>query len=121
MNYSLEIAKNNVPAHLDIEKEVQLKKNGLFTFTIRVNNGDISDLNCTEYVNINTYRGLKPVAFSQFSIALDNSQWGQVDKLRHDYFQRWISQRGSQDTKFEYREESKAQILNLLDIPFPIV
>lgn len=52
MHYALNIREHNVAAHLDIEKEIAQKKNGLFTFTVRVNNGNIVDLNVTEYVPV---------------------------------------------------------------------
>ena len=56
MKYSLDIRKSNIPCHLDLEKEITLKKNGLFTFTVRVNSGNIVDFNVVEYVNVSTYQ-----------------------------------------------------------------
>ena len=44
MNYQLNIRDHNRQAHLDIEEEIKHKKNGLFTFILRVNNGNIVDL-----------------------------------------------------------------------------
>ena len=52
MKYDLSVRKHNVPAHLDIENDIAKKKNGQFTFTIRVNNGNIVDYNVTEVVDI---------------------------------------------------------------------
>lgn len=70
-NYSLPIRKHNIKAHLDIEEEAQLKKNGLFTFTIRVNNGNIVDLNVTEYVNIKQKYGvIKALIIEDITISL---------------------------------------------------
>ena len=43
MKYSLDIREENVPAHLDIEKDIHKKANGVFTFTIKLNNGKIVD------------------------------------------------------------------------------
>jgi len=51
MEYSLSIRQDNIPAYLDIENEIQLKQNGLFTFILRVNNGKIVDFNVLEYVD----------------------------------------------------------------------
>ncbi len=52
MKYNLSIRESNIPAHLDIEKDISVKKNGNFTFTIRTNNGNISDYNVTEFVPV---------------------------------------------------------------------
>lgn len=57
-NYSLEIRDQNVPAHLDIEKEIEQRKNGLFTFTLRVNNGNIVDFNVTDYIIVQEKYGI---------------------------------------------------------------
>lgn len=45
---------HNIPAHLDIEKDIQEQQNGNFTFTIRLNNGNIVDYSVVEYVNVPT-------------------------------------------------------------------
>jgi len=57
-NYALTIRDHNIKAHLDIEEEIGLRKDGLLTFTIRVNNGNIVDLNVTEYVNVKQKYGI---------------------------------------------------------------
>lgn len=43
MKYSLNINQHNIKPHLDIEQDIQDKKNGLFTFNLRVNQGNIED------------------------------------------------------------------------------
>ena len=50
--YDLSIREHNVPAHLDIERDIKLKKDGLFTFTLRINGGNIVDYSLTEYVDV---------------------------------------------------------------------
>ena len=50
--YDLSIREHNVPAHLDIERDIKLKKDGLFTFTLRVNGGNIVDYSLMEYVDV---------------------------------------------------------------------
>lgn len=65
MNYSLDIRRHNIQPHLDIEKEVENKKNGLFTFILRVNGGNIVDCNVMEYVNASDYLQLKRVTFHE--------------------------------------------------------
>ena len=49
MIYSLTIREHNKQAHFDIDKDIIRKQNGLFTFVIRVNNGNIVD-----YVTLET-------------------------------------------------------------------
>lgn len=69
MNYALEIRDHNIKPHLDIEEEVKQRQNGLLTFTIRVNNGNIVDLNVTEYVNIiQKYFGITKVIIEEYVI-----------------------------------------------------
>ena len=46
------IRKANILPHLDIERDIKATKNGVFTFTLRANSGNIVD-----YVN---YKNIKP-------------------------------------------------------------
>ena len=60
MNYdAVTIKSQNIPAHLDIEKDIQEQKNGLFTFIIKVANGNIADYNVVEYVTVTKYLKLR--------------------------------------------------------------
>ena len=43
MKTSLTIREHNKQVHFDIDKDILNTKNGLFTFIIRVNNGNIVD------------------------------------------------------------------------------
>lgn len=43
------IRQANVPAHMDITKAMQKKRNGLLTLVVRVNAGNIVDLVELEY------------------------------------------------------------------------
>lgn len=52
MDYDLNIRKYNVRAHLDIEKDIEKTGNGLFTFTLRINGGNIVDYNLTEHIDV---------------------------------------------------------------------
>ena len=66
MKYDLSIRQHNIPAHLDIERDIKLKKNGLFTFTLRINGGNIVDYSLTEYVDVKRkYLGVKEVAVAK--------------------------------------------------------
>ena len=46
MKYSFKVNAHNLPCHLDVERDIKTQQNGLFTFTLRVNQGCIMD-----YVN----------------------------------------------------------------------
>lgn len=61
MNYALDIREHNKQAHIDIESDIEVKKNGLFTLILRVNNGNIVDYQVMEYANSQKYLSLKSV------------------------------------------------------------
>ena len=46
MKYGFNVNVRNIPCHLDVERDLKLQSNGVFTFTLRVNQGLIMD-----YVN----------------------------------------------------------------------
>ena len=52
MKYDLKIREHNVQAHVDIESDIQEKKTGQMTFTLRLNGGNIVDYSLVEYVNV---------------------------------------------------------------------
>lgn len=67
--HSLEIREANIPAHLDLEEDIQKQKNGQITFTLRINAGNIVDYNLTEYVDvIKKYFGVK--TFAEFQVKI---------------------------------------------------
>lgn len=68
MKYSLDIRQHNRKSHVDIEKEIETKKNGLFTFILRVNNGNIVDCNVMEVVTAARYLQLKSVEVQEILI-----------------------------------------------------
>ena len=65
MKYELDIRDHNVQPHLDIENDIERRKNGLFTFTLRVNNGNIVDYNVFEYANARKYLVLKKIVIEE--------------------------------------------------------
>ena len=74
-NYALKIREHNIPAHLDIEEEVKQRQNGQFTFVLRVNNGNIVDLNITEYVNTKQKYGIvKALVIEEFTLTSDSGE-----------------------------------------------
>lgn len=80
-NYQLKIRDNNVQPHLNIEEEIEQRKNGLLTFTIRVDAGNIVDFNVTEYVDAKQKYGIikalliEQITIQEPGITLDNHQW----------------------------------------------
>jgi len=69
LNYdAVEIATQNIPVHLDIEKDIQTQRNGLFTFIIKIANGSIADYNVVEYVDIRKYLKLKRIIITELTI-----------------------------------------------------
>lgn len=65
MNYVLSINQHNIKPHLDIEKDIQKVKNGLFTFNLRVNQGNIEDYAQFRTVTITDYKGIIFSAFEE--------------------------------------------------------
>lgn len=73
MQYDLSIRNHNIKAHLDIETDIQRKKNGLFTFVLRINNGNIVDYAVIEYVNAQQkYIGIGEIVVTQFTVTHNN-------------------------------------------------
>lgn len=68
MNYQLNIRQHNKKAHVDIEKEIEYKKNGLFTLILRVNGGNVMDCQVMESVDASTYLQLKKVTVQEITI-----------------------------------------------------
>ena len=69
MQYSLQISRHNQQPHIDIENDIQARKNGLFTFILRVNNGNIVDYNVMEYTNGEGYVGFTEVARTKLALS----------------------------------------------------
>lgn len=65
VKYALKINQHNVKPHLDIEKDIQDKKNGLFTFNLRVSQGNIEDYAKFETVTVTRYREIILAAFQE--------------------------------------------------------
>lgn len=106
MNYALEIRDHNIKPHLDLEKEVSTRGDGLLTFTIRVNNGNIVDLNVTEYVNAQRKYGIiTGVVITQYRLAHDSRERSASDTLRPDNIHSTSAGRPSASQYLEHSEE----------------
>lgn len=88
MKYDLSIRDHNLEPHLDIEKDIDSKKNGLFTFILRVNNGNIVDYVVLEYKDARQYLQLKKIVVQEYSITRVDRVGGQPNSLRTDNIQR---------------------------------
>lgn len=48
----VKIREHNIKPHIDVELDIISKKDGLVTFTLRINAGNIVDYNLVEYVDV---------------------------------------------------------------------
>jgi len=72
MKHDLTIRRHNIQAHLDIEKDIQARKDGLFTFILRVNGGNIVDYVIMEQSDGSRYRSLTQVVVKKPASAYNN-------------------------------------------------
>ncbi len=76
MNTELSITEKNVLPHTDIERDIQERQNGLFTFTLRINNGQVVDYNIMEYIDANKYLSLKSITLEEYTITRNSGSRG---------------------------------------------
>ena len=70
MKYELDIPEANRQAHIDIEKDIMARKNGLFTFVLRVHDGKITDYSLMETVDAKTkYFSIAEITRAQFTVS----------------------------------------------------
>ena len=63
------LLEKNIPVHLDVEEYIRKRGNGQVTFTVRMNNGTVVDLNRTDYVDTKAkYFGVGQYAEFQLSV-----------------------------------------------------
>lgn len=82
MSYPIEIREHNQQAHLDIESEISNIKDGLLTFILRVNNGNIVDLVVMEYADARKYLKLTKVIVEEHTVALNPRVGSQSNAVR---------------------------------------
>lgn len=96
MNYALTIREHNLKPHLDLEEEVKERSNGILTFTVRVNNGNIVDLNVTEYIDVAAkYFGVTKIVVQELTVAYSVGERSASDTIRDNNVYRSNSERGS--------------------------
>lgn len=62
MQYSITINEHNKKPHLDIEAEAQKIRNGLFTFIVRVADGNIVDVVFLSYESYESFKGFEELS-----------------------------------------------------------
>lgn len=97
MKYELSIREHNKKPHVDIEHDVQEKKNGLFTFILRVNNGNIVDYSVMEYADARKYLVLKQIVIEEHTVARYSGVGSKPDPIRSDNHQRRAEEWSSTD------------------------
>jgi len=111
MKYELSIKDYNKQAHIDIEKDIGNRENGLFTFTLRVNKSCIVDYNVVEYVNAKEkYLSLKRVVIQEFTLAHNSRKRSQPNPFWSNYFQRGTKERGSDDRHAKHSKKQKNKV-----------
>lgn len=84
MKYDLSINQHNIKPHLDIERDIQQKKNGLFTFNLRINQGNIEDYAKYETITAKHYTGVVFTIKEEYSVTFNTGVGGKKDAVRTD-------------------------------------
>jgi hypothetical protein len=88
VQYALEISEHNAQAHLDIEEAIQKQKNGLFTFILRINNGNIVDFNLVYVTDARDYLKLTEVVVEELTLARSVDIGNKQNTIRSDNSER---------------------------------
>jgi len=65
----LRIRNTNKALHLDVENDIQKIQNGQFTFTVRLNNGVVTDYNVTEHIDAKQFLILKSLIIEELTLS----------------------------------------------------
>lgn len=84
MKYELNIYQHNIKPHLDIEQDIQKKKDGLFTFNLKVNQGNIEDYAKFRTVTYTEYRRITFTAIPKPVIPRDPRTGSSEAAIRPD-------------------------------------
>lgn len=84
MKYNLTINQHNIKPHLDIERDIQQKKNGLFTFNLRINQGNIEDYAKFRTITITEYRSVSFTTFQEPDPTRNTGERGAEPAIRPD-------------------------------------
>jgi hypothetical protein len=84
LKYSFKVNAHNIPAHLDVETDIKNQQNGVFTFTLRVNQGCIMDY--VNYTNsgatASEYSAIFAASEPECEISLNDRVDGPEDEVR---------------------------------------
>lgn len=94
----------NVDAHVDIEKEIKKRNNGLFTCVVRVNSGNIVDVVIYEYGTIKDYTQLS--SSSYFSSGSGKA------RIWTNYYERRTYQRSGTTPNTQSGEAEKEEVFD---------
>ena len=84
MKYDFNVNIKNIPCHLDVEKDLKEQSNGLFTITLRVNQGEIKDY--VNYFSPSTaeYNPIFDATEPKCEITCSNGDGSSESKIRGD-------------------------------------
>lgn len=110
MIYNLDIKEHNEQVHIDIEHDIQKQRKGLFTFILRIDNGNVVDYNVVSYVDARDFLVLKKITLTQFTISSHPTNGNQQNPLRTNNGKRAAQGRDSTNREFEHREVPQEKI-----------
>lgn len=84
MNYDLTINQHNIKPHLDIERDIQQKKEGLFTFQVMVSQGNIESYAQHHTVTVFEYQSVSFTAQREPSLPRDTGERSEQNAVRPD-------------------------------------
>ena len=82
MKYDLTINQHNIKPHLDMERDIQEQKEGLFTFSIKVNQGNIEDYAKIYTVTRTEYRSVTFSAIQEPAASCNTGTPGEENAVR---------------------------------------
>lgn len=82
MKYDLTINQHNIKPHLDIERDIQKQKEGLYTFSIKVNQGNIEDYAKIYTVTRTEYRSVIFSVIQEPTTPRDTGTSGEENAIR---------------------------------------
>lgn len=82
MKTQLTINQHNIQAHMDIERDIQNKKNGLFTFNLRIHQGNIEDYAQYETITSCDYGEFIYAFFEEYTVTRDTRDGNTTNAVR---------------------------------------
>ena len=82
MKYDLSINQHNIQPHLDIEEDIKKKRNGLFTFNLRINQCNIEDYAQFETITITDYAGIIFTARTERGVTYNTGNGSNQNAIR---------------------------------------